>query len=197
MCLVAKNHMREEFRRRKEQEPVLEKDEAPELPVEDHQSLYEEQLRVEKMRDAAEQVAESHREQVEQLVAADGRTKEGAEAAPKDAAARKRKERARLLLASVVSAAVAATAFILWLRVVPRPAPGLPAGSYATLADASHELAQRSCAAQKWVACLEGLSIRCGRSTRPGSARPRRRRGTRRWRGCGGRRCRAARPTTT
>jgi DNA-directed RNA polymerase specialized sigma24 family protein len=157
MCRVARNHTHEAFRRRKEEEPPLETDEAPDLPVEDHQSLYEEQLRVEKQFDAVEQVASDHPEQVAQLVVADGRTKEGEGAAPKDAAARKRKERARTALASAITAAMTATIFLLWLRSLPPPAPRLPSGAYATLAEASHELAHQSCAAQKWVACVEGL----------------------------------------
>ena len=61
------------------------------------------------------------------------------------------------MLSSVISAAMAAAIAILWLRSGPKPAPGLPAGAYRTLADASHELAHRSCAAHEWVACLEGL----------------------------------------
>jgi DNA-directed RNA polymerase specialized sigma24 family protein len=157
-CCVARNHMLEEFRRRKEQEPPLATDDAPVLPVEDHQTLYEEQLHVEKMFDAVEQVASEHPEQVAQLVVADGRTKEGEGSGPKDAAARKRKERARTALASALTAAITVAVFLVWLRSVPPPAPRLPTGAYATLADASHELAHQSCAAHSWVACLEGLN---------------------------------------
>jgi len=156
-CRVARFHAYEELRRRKEEEKPHEDDEAPDLPVEDHQTLHEEQLKIEKLFDAAELVAANHPDQAAALLVADGRTKEGADAAPKDAASRKRKERARTTLASAISAALAVAVVLLWMRSVPRPAPGLPSGAYASLADASHELAHRNCAAQKWVACLEGL----------------------------------------
>ncbi len=158
VCRVAKIHMFEERRRRREQEPLLEKDEAPELPVDDDQKVTEDALAVEKMFEATEQVASAHPEQAALLLAADGRTKEGAGAAPMAAAARKRRERARTALASAITAAITVAAFLVWLRSVPPPAPRLPAGGYASLADASHELAHRSCAAQKWVACLEDLN---------------------------------------
>src|SRR5580692_7972374 len=157
MCRVARNHGYAELRRRKQEDKPLEKDEAPDLPVEDHQKLYEEQLAIEKQFEAAEQVAANHPEQAAQLLVADGRTKAGAEAGPKDAASRKRKERARTILSSAIIAAMAVAIVFLSVRSVPRSAPGLPAGAYASLADASHELAHRSCADQKWVACLEAL----------------------------------------
>ena len=157
MCRVTRNHAYAELRRRKQGDKPLEKDEAPDLPVEDHQKLYEEQLHFEKQLDAAEQVAADHPEQAAQLVVADGRTKDGADAGPKDAASRKRKERARTMLRTAITLAMAAAIVFLWVRGVPRPAPGLPAGAYASLADASHGLAHRSCAAEKWIACLEGL----------------------------------------
>ncbi len=160
MCRVARNHTYAEIRRRKKkEEPPLEDDDAPDLPVEDHQTLYEEQLRVEKLFDAAEQVAEEHPREVARIGVADGRTREGKEsaAAPQDAASRKRKARAREVLASAISAAIAAAVVLLWLRRPPQPTPGLPAGAYSTLSDATHELARRSCAAKQWVACLEEL----------------------------------------
>src|SRR5271165_2329143 len=58
MCRVTRNHVYTELRRRKKkEEPPLADDEAPDLPVEDHQTLYEEQMRVEKLHDAAETAA--------------------------------------------------------------------------------------------------------------------------------------------
>ena len=158
MCRVTKNHTFAELRRRNEQEPTLDQDDTPDIPVEDQRKLREEQLRFERLLDVARQAAADHPEQAAQLLVADGRTKKGAgKDGPKDAAARKRRERAKHVLSSVISAAMAAAIAILWLRGGPKPAPGLPAGAYRTLADASHELAHQSCAAQKWVACLEGL----------------------------------------
>lgn len=155
-----RNHTFAELRRRQKgedgHEPVLASDDEPVLPVDDQRTLDEEQMRVEKLLDAAEQVAESHREQVALLTEADGRTKEGADAAPKDAAARKRKERARNAVAAAVGALVAAAVMLLVLRRAPTPV-GLPPGAFATLADATHALANERCAAREWVGCLEQL----------------------------------------
>src|SRR5262249_40432565 len=99
VCGVARIHTLAELRRRKKKEEApLAKDEAPELPVADQQTLHEEQLYYEKLLDAAASVAANHVVQVEEVLAADARTKEGGGAGPKDAAARKRKERTRTAL---------------------------------------------------------------------------------------------------
>jgi hypothetical protein len=158
MCRVTKNHTFAEIRRRKGEERPLEEDDTPDIPVEDRQTLHEQQMEIERQFEVAEETASKHPKEVAEVIAPDGRSKEGAHAAPKDAAARKRKERARAYLASTMAAAmVAVAAVIFWVRSWPKPHPGLPAGAYATLADASHELAHRSCAEQRWVACLENL----------------------------------------
>ena len=93
MCRVTKNHTFAELRRRKEQEPPLDDDDAPDIPVEDQRTLHEEQLRIERLLDVARQAAADHPEQAAEVLAADGRTKAGAagKAGPKDAAARKRR----------------------------------------------------------------------------------------------------------
>ena len=91
----------------------------------------------------------------------DGRSKKGANDGPKDGAARQRKSAALKFLrekALAFSSAAAILFLVLWQRerLLPRPAV-LPPGAYATLADASHELAHRSCAEQQWAACLDQI----------------------------------------
>ena len=170
MCNVTRYHTYAELRRRKE-EPAIPQDEsleddegAVQLPVEHRQTLWEEQQKIEQRLDAAAEVAAQHPEQAELLLGADGRTKAGGASGPKDAKTRKRAERARAALGSKVTAMVAAAAvaaivvFVLMRNRLPvGPGPGLPHGAYATLADASHELARESCAAQEWAACIENL----------------------------------------
>jgi hypothetical protein len=162
MCEIARRHAFEELRRKKKEPQPHETDDEPVIPVEDQQTLYEAQSIIEQRYDVLEQVAADNPEDVARVLDADGRTKEGAEAAPKDAAARKKKERSRAALASgittaLVAAAAAAAIFFLVLRPKMNPPPGLPPGGYATLADASHELAHQACAASEWVDCLEQL----------------------------------------
>jgi hypothetical protein len=156
MCRITRFHALEELRRRKEEPQPLASDDDPDLPVEDHQTLYEEVVRMEKLFDATELVAANNPEDAARVLDGDGRTKK-ADAVPKDAAARKRKARSREALAAAITAAVAVAAFFVWLRVAPKPEPQLPAGAYATLADASQELAHQACAASEWVDCLEQL----------------------------------------
>jgi hypothetical protein len=168
ICNVARYHTYAELRRRKE-EPAIPQDESladdegtVQLSVEDRQTLWEEQEKIEQRLDAVAQVAAEHPEQAELLLGADGRTKAGGTSGPKDAKTRKRAERARAALGSRVTAMVAAAAvaaivvFVLMRNRLP-VGPGLPRGGYATLADASHELARESCAAQEWAACIENL----------------------------------------
>jgi hypothetical protein len=158
MCRVARNHTFAGLRARKEEERPLETDDEPDIPVEDQPTLLQAQMEVERQLAVVEDVAEKHPEKAAEVLAGDGRTKEGAaQGGPKDAATRKRKERARTFLASAISSALAAVIALLWMRGPGAPKPGLPAGSYATLADAAHELARKSCAAQQWVTCLEDL----------------------------------------
>jgi len=166
MCRVTKFHAFAEIRRRKmkEEPPPPDPEDTPDIPVEHHQELYEQLMEAERLLEALDHVAAGNPEQVAQVLMEDGRKKkegDAEKAAPKDAATRKRKERARAFLQSRVTAAVAAAvaavaALLFWIHTRPQPI-GLPPGGYATLADASHELAHRSCAAKKWVACLEGL----------------------------------------
>jgi hypothetical protein len=157
MCCVLRNHAHEEFRRRKKEAQPAKIDDMPEIPVEDQRTLHEHQLEVERERDICEKLAREHPEEVSRVLAGDGRTKEGADAR-KDDAERKRKERARHVLQTAFAvAAAAAIVFLVMRGRVTSQVPGLPSGAYPTLADASHELARRSCAAHEWVACLEEL----------------------------------------
>jgi hypothetical protein len=168
MCNVARYHTYEELRRRKEEpaipqgESLADDESAVQLPVEDRQTLWEEQQKIEQRLDAAAEVAAAHPEQAELLLEADGRTKARGASGPKDGKTRKRTERARALLGSrvmglVAAATVAAIVVFVLMRNRLPVGPGLPHGGYATLADASHELARQSCAAQEWTACIANL----------------------------------------
>jgi len=158
MCRVARNHTFEALRARKGEERPLETDDEPDIPVEDQPTLLAHQMEIERRFAAAEEVASKHPERVAEVLVDDARTKEAArQNGAKDAAARKRKERARTFLASAVSSALAVVAVILWMRGPGAPKPALPAGGYATLADAAHQLAGESCGARQWVKCLEDL----------------------------------------
>ncbi|HEY3822903.1 MAG TPA: hypothetical protein VGL81_37315, partial [Polyangiaceae bacterium] len=162
MCRVQRNHVHEFLRARKEEEKPLEKDEEPDIPVDDQRTLLEAQLEVEKRLQIAEDVLSQHPERVADVLEDDGRSRKrsaAGESAAKDAKTRKRRERSRTALASIVSAMVAAAVLFLVLRgSAPTPTkPGLPAGAYADLAGAAHDLARRTCAEKRWIACLEDL----------------------------------------
>jgi Sigma-70 region 2 len=161
MCRVTRNHTYAELRRRKMKDvPPVKGDEMPDLPVEDHQTLHEEQLRLEKLYDATEMVAANHPEQVALLLVDDGRTKEGAAAGPKDAASRQRKARARAALGAAIVATVAVVAALfLWIRGDggfggPNVAAGRP---QPRLAVPAREIALKSCAAHAWIFCIDDL----------------------------------------
>jgi DNA-directed RNA polymerase specialized sigma24 family protein len=156
MCRVTRIHALCEWRRKRDEEPTLDTDDEPDVPVEDQQTLYEEQMRVERLFAAAEDAMERYPQQAAEVLAPDGRTEKGA--GGRDAATRKRRERARTLFASTLSAVMTA---IVVLMLRPRTTVpdqhGLPVLSDATLATAGRELAARSCAKQQWGACLSEL----------------------------------------
>jgi hypothetical protein len=156
LCRVARNHTFEALRARKDEEKPLETDDEPDIPVEDQPTLLANQMEIEHRFTVVEEVASQHPEHVAEALVEDARAKKrGGDA--KDAAARKRKERARTFLASAVSAALAVAIVLLWMRGPGAPKPALPAGGYATLADAAHQLAGESCGARQWVKCLDDL----------------------------------------
>jgi DNA-directed RNA polymerase specialized sigma24 family protein len=160
MCRVLRNHLFEALRARKEEEKPLAKDDEPDLPVDDQVTLLQAQLEVEKALQAAEDALLANPERAAEALKEDGRSTKGtAEAAPMDDKARKRKSRAVSFLGGVVTAAIAAAAiWLLFLRGAMAPnAPTLSPGAYASLVDAAHDLAQRTCAEKRWAACLEDL----------------------------------------
>ena len=115
MCRVARNHTFEVLRAINEQEKPLETDEEPDIPVEDQTTLHTQQIEVERRLDIVAEIASKHRPLVRAALARDARNRKGASDA-KDAAARKRKERARIVLTSALSAAMAAVIAILCVR---------------------------------------------------------------------------------
>ncbi|HEY5243524.1 MAG TPA: hypothetical protein VIJ22_18720, partial [Polyangiaceae bacterium] len=162
MCCVARNHTHEVLRALKEGEKPLETGDEPDIPVEDQVTLLAHQVEVERRFTVVEEVASKHPEHVEEALVDDARAnakKPGAHTGrARDAAARKRTERSRAFLAAAVSSALAVVIAVLWMRGPGAPKPAQPtAGSYATLADAAHQLASESCAARQWVACLDDL----------------------------------------
>jgi hypothetical protein len=159
MCHVSRYATYEALRERGEQEPVLATDEEPVLPVPEQQVLDEALTEQERLHAAAEKVAAEHPDKVAEVMATDGRTKQGSKegAAPKDAATRKLNQRTRELLQAAVIATLAAAVFVLLVRGRIAPRPGLPPGSYDTLANATHDLAHQACAARQWVTCIEDL----------------------------------------
>jgi DNA-directed RNA polymerase specialized sigma24 family protein len=133
LCRVARNHTFEALRARKDEEKPLETDDEPDIPVEDQPTLLASQMEIEHRFNVVEEIASQHPAHVEEALGGDARTKEGARhAGAKDAAARKRRERARTFLASAVSSALAVVIAILYLRGPGAPKPALPAGGYAT-----------------------------------------------------------------
>jgi len=156
MCRVTRNHTYEALRARKSEEPPLDTDETPDIPVDDQPTLLADQMQVERRLAAAEQVAATHPKQAAEVLAGDARSEERAKQdGAKDAATRKRRQRARAFLQTAMGLAVGAALVLLLLRGPIAPRPGLPPGSYSTLADAALDLARKSCDASEWVTCLE------------------------------------------
>jgi hypothetical protein len=156
MCRVARNHTYEALRARTAEEKPLETDDEPDIPVEDQPTLLAHQMEIERRLTVTEDVASQHPEHVAEALGGDARSKKR-QGEANDAAARKRKERARTFLASAVTAALAAVMVLLWMRGPGAPKPAVPVGAYATLAEAVHQLAGESCGARQWVECLDDL----------------------------------------
>jgi hypothetical protein len=156
MCRVAKNHARKAFTKQLGREAPADEPDDLEIPVEDQRTLLVEQLRLERLWDAAAETAAKHPEKAADLLVPDARRTEGTAT---DAAGRKRKERARAFFAAAIAAAVAAAVVFLLMRRSgsPLPVPRIPPWNDTTLATASRELASRSCAANDAHACLAHL----------------------------------------
>lgn len=165
MCRVARNRTYAELRARKEQEPLLDGDDTPDIPVDDHATLAAEQMEAERRLDLAEGLAAKHPDKVALVLAEDGRTKAGRQArghgeGPHDAAERKSKERARVFLAATLSVGGAGLLVLLVVFLNARSggvAAGLPPSQNATVADATRELARVACKQEQWARCLDDL----------------------------------------
>jgi hypothetical protein len=157
---VTKNVALETFRERKELEPPIDLQAEPDFAAEDARAAHEEKMQRERELELAEDFKAKHPEKAAILEAPDGRKERGA---PQDAAARKRRERARLVGAAFFGAALATAMVLLYFRLKPAvpvaPVAAKLAWDDRTLAAASREIAVKECAARRWPTCLDQLKL--------------------------------------
>jgi hypothetical protein len=162
MCSVFKNHARRQRKDNKKniEEPRDPGGDFPELAVDDERTVAENVERVERIREAAENATIEHPEDVERILAPDGRAKKDGTA--KGAAERKRRERSKAFLAARITAAAVVGGVLVFIFAPPKVGPPVvihdkPEWNDATLATAARELAFKRCAASDWEACLHDL----------------------------------------
>jgi hypothetical protein len=156
MCHVLKNHAHSEWRKKRGSAPPVDPEEMLEFPADDLRALMEEQREVERLFTVTQETLAKYPEHAREIAAVDGRKKGGTS---KNAAERQRRSRARMFLASTISAALSAAMVLFLVRDrIQGPRIQKPDWTNSTLAAASREIALRRCAHSEWEPCLFGLS---------------------------------------